>query len=329
MITTAMNCTAYPDDCEYRRGVISLLMGVMGCLSFLGSVSILCTIGWFKLYDRLQHRMVMYLSVADVCQSVASISSFSWSTSPPNATFSFCTFQGFMFNFSNIASAFWNTAVCLFVTWYVISTASIMTKRLPGRKFEIASNLIWIICAIFSSVGFFLSSDNNIFYAPVGDGVWCWISITYPIERFTLHYLWIFLSFGVLIVLTTINYVFLCCNRGQFGEETAKKIDKLLIKLAGYPVIFAVVFVPLGITRLITTLGGTVSVEAVWISVILFVSNGIFNALYYGITRNLYRKWRLEIQGKTVRGKSGTQTNPTSELSTATERYNQKLKSQQ
>eukprot|EP01129_Flabellula_baltica_P005171 TRINITY_DN1847_c0_g3_i1.p1 TRINITY_DN1847_c0_g3~~TRINITY_DN1847_c0_g3_i1.p1 ORF type:complete len:142 (-),score=20.50 TRINITY_DN1847_c0_g3_i1:414-839(-) len=119
----------------------------------------------------------------------------------------------------------------------------------------------------------------------------------------TLQYLWIFIALGIVIVLTVINFVFLCCNAGHFSKSIDKRLGELMITLAGYPIIFAVAFVPLGTSRLLTGAGIDVPIEYNWVAIMLFVSNGFFNALYYGITRKIFRKWKLEFKGTTTRGK--------------------------
>eukprot|EP01129_Flabellula_baltica_P008782 TRINITY_DN3519_c0_g1_i1.p1 TRINITY_DN3519_c0_g1~~TRINITY_DN3519_c0_g1_i1.p1 ORF type:complete len:331 (+),score=57.46 TRINITY_DN3519_c0_g1_i1:17-1009(+) len=302
-MASAINCTEFPDLCESRRTLVTWIMGVVGILSFLGSFSIFFTIFYFKLADKLKNRMIMYLCISDMCQAVATTSILVWTGKP--AEFGvFCTIQGAVFNFANVSSALWYTNVCLYVTIYIISTVTFGTKNLPGKMYELLSNLIWVFCFFLTMVGFTYNNEESpFFYGPVGGGVWCWIVPPYLEERMTLHYLWIFIALGIVVLLTLINFLYLCCNAGTFGKDIDKKIGSLMLSLIGYPIIFMIVFIPLATTRVLTGMGVSVSIEIVYVSSTLFISNGLFNAIYYGTTRKMFKKWKLEVDGTTTRGK--------------------------
>eukprot|EP01129_Flabellula_baltica_P006714 TRINITY_DN2545_c2_g1_i1.p1 TRINITY_DN2545_c2_g1~~TRINITY_DN2545_c2_g1_i1.p1 ORF type:complete len:232 (+),score=22.74 TRINITY_DN2545_c2_g1_i1:349-1044(+) len=213
---------------------------------------------------------------------------------PPNDSDAFCTFQGFLFNFSNLASTLWNSNLCLYMTIYIISTSISGMKNLPGTKYELFSQLIWIFCGFLSFFGFTLVSDEYpYFYGSVGRGVWCWIGNPYNPQRMTLHYIWIFMSFGLLLILTLINCFYLYCNTGKFGDEIDKRIGGVIRTLTGYPIIFSfTVIFPLIITRMMDGLE-EVTINAARVGSILFASNGLFNAIYYGFSRHIYSKWKV------------------------------------
>eukprot|EP01129_Flabellula_baltica_P001550 TRINITY_DN1150_c0_g1_i4.p1 TRINITY_DN1150_c0_g1~~TRINITY_DN1150_c0_g1_i4.p1 ORF type:complete len:358 (+),score=34.62 TRINITY_DN1150_c0_g1_i4:46-1119(+) len=300
----SINCTEYPNECEEQRVIFVFLIALIGTLSCLGSVSIMVTIFWFRLYDKLKHRMILYLSIADVLQSFASVTNYAWLNVVPTVNDTLCYVQGFMFNFTNLTSSFWNANTCLFVTVFIVSTAIVGTKNLPGKKYELFSSMLWLFGLFLSVYGpTLVTEEKPYYYGPISNGVYCWVLPDWPTERMTLHYLWMFISLGLMIVLTTLNLVYLCCRSGKFGSAIDKKVNGLIVTLVGYPIIYSFVFMPLTILRAITGLGIVVPVEIVWIAVIMLVGNGILNALYYGISRNLYQKWRLELSGKTYRGK--------------------------
>eukprot|EP01129_Flabellula_baltica_P003110 TRINITY_DN12954_c0_g1_i2.p1 TRINITY_DN12954_c0_g1~~TRINITY_DN12954_c0_g1_i2.p1 ORF type:complete len:331 (+),score=22.50 TRINITY_DN12954_c0_g1_i2:49-1041(+) len=302
----SINCTLDPEGCESQRLLFTILISLLGTLSFLGSISIMITVFWFKLYGKLKHRLILYLSLADVCQSLATVISYVWSSTTPEATNPLCFIQGFLFNFSNVTSSLWNANTCLFVTLFIISTATIGTTNLPGTKYEIFSVVVWILGIFLSAYGpiALVTEEKPYFYGPISNGVYCWVTEDFPVERITFHYLWMFISLGSMILLTTINLVYLCTK--NFGARIDNKINGLIITLVGYPIIYAIVFMPLAISRVLTGLGVRVPVEFILVGVCILVSNGLLNALYYGISRNLYQKWRLELSGKTVRGKNST-----------------------
>eukprot|EP01129_Flabellula_baltica_P006868 TRINITY_DN2628_c0_g2_i2.p1 TRINITY_DN2628_c0_g2~~TRINITY_DN2628_c0_g2_i2.p1 ORF type:complete len:260 (-),score=42.80 TRINITY_DN2628_c0_g2_i2:46-825(-) len=221
----------------------------------------------------------------------------------PDETFFMCSVQGLLKNFSNLSSGFWNVNICLYVTLFILSTACTGTKGLPGRKYEFFSYFGWIFALFVSIYGFFIAGDGAYFYGPLPGGIYCWMNDQFVVERVTLHYLYLFIFLGLMVVLVTINLIYLCCNAGNFGEEIDKRIGKLIFTLIGYPAIYALIFGPLGFARIVDAFGGRSPIEFAWFAALLISANGGINALYYGMSRNLYKRWKLELKGKTKHGK--------------------------
>eukprot|EP01129_Flabellula_baltica_P010296 TRINITY_DN433_c0_g1_i12.p1 TRINITY_DN433_c0_g1~~TRINITY_DN433_c0_g1_i12.p1 ORF type:complete len:108 (-),score=14.34 TRINITY_DN433_c0_g1_i12:211-534(-) len=102
-------------------------------------------------------------------------------------------------------------------------------ENLPGMKFELGSQLLWGFSFFLSFYGFFLETEETpYFYGPVGLTDQCWISDDFPAERMYLHYMWMFVSLGVMIILTSINIGYLCTN--SFGELD-KKVNRMILTL--------------------------------------------------------------------------------------------------
>eukprot|EP01129_Flabellula_baltica_P004915 TRINITY_DN1744_c0_g1_i1.p1 TRINITY_DN1744_c0_g1~~TRINITY_DN1744_c0_g1_i1.p1 ORF type:complete len:311 (+),score=12.15 TRINITY_DN1744_c0_g1_i1:311-1243(+) len=297
-----MNCTN-STHCEQRQ-LIAFLIGLSGCVSLLGSLTIILSIYWFRLYGKLKNRLVLYLSIADVIQTISSISSFAWIGAPPTNSSFFCELQGFLLNYSNVTSTFWNATTCLYVTIFIVSTATYGTKGLPGKRFEIIALSNWFFGVPISGYGFTLvTQDKPFYYGPVSGGAYCWVTEDFPVERVTLHYLWMLVSLGVMILFTGINFFYLYCASGTFGRQIDKKIGGLMFALAGYPIIYGLMFLPLAVSRILSLYGVSVPLEVIWFGVVILFGNGAFNAIYYGITRKIFTKWRLEFSGTTSRGK--------------------------
>eukprot|EP01129_Flabellula_baltica_P009909 TRINITY_DN4129_c0_g1_i1.p1 TRINITY_DN4129_c0_g1~~TRINITY_DN4129_c0_g1_i1.p1 ORF type:complete len:321 (+),score=41.45 TRINITY_DN4129_c0_g1_i1:673-1635(+) len=307
MIVRQLNCTSNPDACESEREFMSTLSALIGSLSLLGSFSIIFSIIWLRLYRRLKNRMILYVALSDFIYSVGMVLSFGWIASPPNGTEPFCVIQSLLYNYGQASAAAWNINMSVFVTIFIFSTAVKGMENLPGKKYEIFSMLIWAIGFLVVGYGATRHTNDNPYFGSSNGGVYCWIGDSHVRDRIEVHYLWVFLTMGVMCILAVVHTVYLCCNKGNFGEEIDNKVGKLVVTLAGYPIIYAVLYLPVGVARLLIASGVEVSVEVLWLCSCLVISNGFLTAIYYGHTRSIYRKWKSEFQGRTLRGKRVTQ----------------------
>eukprot|EP01125_Pyxidicula_operculata_P003513 TRINITY_DN1447_c0_g1_i6.p1 TRINITY_DN1447_c0_g1~~TRINITY_DN1447_c0_g1_i6.p1 ORF type:complete len:241 (-),score=18.18 TRINITY_DN1447_c0_g1_i6:288-1010(-) len=214
-IVSLTNCTQHPDICEQRRSDASVALAVTGVLSIMGSIFILVSSMIFSLYKKRAARLVMYLSIADLLQSFATLTSFWWVDGPPTESSNWCQFQGFFFNFSNVASALWSAVIAT----YVGITVFRQTK--PGHVFEMCSHGVWALSLIFTGTGYGLSQTaSHYFYGPVAFGVWCWIPSRYVVERMMLHYTWIFLIILYLFIMYIAIAVYLRKNITDDGKSS-------------------------------------------------------------------------------------------------------------
>eukprot|EP01124_Arcella_intermedia_P014007 TRINITY_DN20395_c0_g1_i1.p1 TRINITY_DN20395_c0_g1~~TRINITY_DN20395_c0_g1_i1.p1 ORF type:complete len:267 (-),score=40.81 TRINITY_DN20395_c0_g1_i1:131-931(-) len=239
----------------------------------------------------MNSRLVMYLSVADLIQSLASTASWMWIRKAPVIGTSGCTYQGFMFEYGNVASSFASAVIGTYVFCNIFSFDYPKLKINKPKRFEIISVIfIFGLSLLFALIGFMRSTPNHIFYAPVGYGGWCWISEYYSIERFMIHYTWIFLiCFYLFFIYLMIGFT--VAKSSQIDKKSSRRTRKIFRKVAGFPIIFALVFLPLGLERLITWSNPVVPVPPAYLAfaVSIFVLNGFFNALLYGISRRIFQ----------------------------------------
>jgi len=169
--------------------------------------------------------------------------------------------------------------------------------KIPGPKFErIAVILTWGCTTAFMIMGWAIYYITKVpYYTPVGFNSWCWVSESYPIERITFTYGWLILFSIVLFFLYFHIIITLRHKKSPILTRNEMKIQKIVMKLIGFPVIYFFVFVPLGLDRII----GMISSEKVQFpneyaafSCCLLVSNGFMNAMLYGYTRKIGQKVR-------------------------------------
>eukprot|EP01129_Flabellula_baltica_P009870 TRINITY_DN4105_c0_g1_i1.p1 TRINITY_DN4105_c0_g1~~TRINITY_DN4105_c0_g1_i1.p1 ORF type:complete len:335 (+),score=42.30 TRINITY_DN4105_c0_g1_i1:60-1007(+) len=289
-MSRSLNCTLYPEECERERSMIPLISALLALLSCIGSVSIIFSVIWFRLYPRLRNRMIVYLFMCDFIHSIGSMISIGWVSDAPNGTEFICGVQGFLFNYANVTAALWNVNMALFMTVCILSTSMEGMTNLPGKKYEVFSLLIWIFGFLMPVIGLSSERDNQQYFDVVSSGIYCWISHYYPTERLTLHHMWMFFALGSMIILTTINLVYLCYNAGSFGEEIDKRIGKLITTLSGYPIIYAIIYMPIAVQRVLSAGGIEPSIELLWFAGVLTNLNGSLSDKMGSRTSGNYKK---------------------------------------
>lgn len=88
-----------------ETAIYSLISAIISILSLLGSSFIISVYYYFKELQTFGFKLVMYLSIADVCFSCAKILSFFGDFSP------LCEIQAFMINTSQLSSVIWTVII--------------------------------------------------------------------------------------------------------------------------------------------------------------------------------------------------------------------------
>jgi len=235
---------------------------------------------------------------------------------------SVCAWQGFMWNFGDLSSAFWALAIAIYSVMY-----GIYNKE--TKWFEpVAHICCWGGALLFTLVGFSQPNAGNNFipyYDNTGQNVWCWVNPYYETQRIFLHYFWIFVVMFLLIVL----YSFMAYKLKQIIDKSnnlekgsaqqSKHLKKVFRKLAGYPFVFFVVFAPITADRIAQFGGALPPFNYLMFAICIFASNGFWNSVLYFITRKLGHKyWMLfkhgfttidSEKGSTTKDKSGVELN--------------------
>eukprot|EP01124_Arcella_intermedia_P015669 TRINITY_DN22231_c0_g1_i1.p1 TRINITY_DN22231_c0_g1~~TRINITY_DN22231_c0_g1_i1.p1 ORF type:complete len:196 (+),score=31.18 TRINITY_DN22231_c0_g1_i1:339-926(+) len=162
------------------------------------------------------------------------------------------------------------------------------------RKFEIFS-IIFIFGGgfFFAVIGLLIAEPGYPFYEPLLYGSWCWISSHYTLHRFVLHYLWIFIICLYLFITYSIVAYTAATSKDVAGVNDPPHLKfKVIKKIIGFPIIFFVVFVPLGVYRLIQWSHPDQYVPTGYVifALFIFVFNGFFDAILYGLSRNIFCK---------------------------------------
>jgi len=154
--------------------------------------------------------------------------------------------------------------------------------------FEILCQLIWLYAIIAASYGL-IAYPANYFYVPVSDGAWCWISINYPVYRVLLQYgiiaLVMCFLFGVYISIA----LYLNCRPSEGNSDVKKRVMQLI----GFPTTYFLAFFPLTIIRLVNVFMN-LPIEAAYVTVFFEPLDGIFNVIWYGYTRQIFKKAKEE-----------------------------------
>jgi len=219
---------------------------------------------------------------------------------------SICVFQAFVYQLGDVASAFASFFIGIWV-WTTIHQLHYSWLRLPGKKFEILTLLVVVgVPVLFIIIGWVKATITGIpFFGPTSLNAWCWISEAYPIERIMFEYAWMFLISFILFGLYIHIMKTLRETATESGAADAKEKKNLAMKMVGYPVVFFVAFIPLGIDRLIAYIAPSVIVPSSYLAfaICIFATNGFLNAAIYGYTRRIFHKAKASLYHSSKHGK--------------------------
>jgi len=281
------------------------LMATIGTISVISSTFTIFTILWFRLYRTKPHRLILALCFADILQGTAGAMSWRWIGLPILAGGE-CTFQGIMFSLGDVSSSLWADTICIYSVMFGAFNKD-------SKYFELVAHIFcWGVSIIFCFVGFGIPrAGEPPFFGKAG--VWCWVDPYYGLERIFLHYFWIALVLLLLVILY--GYMGFKLNnliKNSLSLETnkqSKHLKTVLRKLAGYPIVYFFVFMPLAIDRFLRVFDVNPPLEYLIFSICLFVSNGFCNSTVYFITRKVYKKYfGLFVKGTKMDFSEGTGT---------------------
>jgi len=147
-------------------------------------------------------------------------------------------------------------------------------------------------------------------------GYWCWISPQYKIERLTLDYLVMFLAAFFSMVLYVLIFLRMQGNivrngwrirfrrtseaswRGRkSGDDQAMAIAR---KMLLYPIAYAILILPISISRFATWAGKNVPFEVTIFTAAIFLLSGLVNVILFATTRRVlptksikFGKWSI------------------------------------
>jgi len=237
----------------------------------------------------------MGLCTADIFQSWAVITSYYW-TANPIVVSNTCTFQGFFFNFGDLASSFWAATICVYSVLVGIFNRDF-------QYFEVfAHAFCWGAALIFSTVGFAVPQGTDpSFYG--NSGAWCWIDPYYATHRIVFHYLYIW----IILILLVVAYGYMAYklkmivkNSQAIEKENQKRLKKITKKLAGYPIAYFCIFAPLALDRTLRVSGVLPPYDYLIFAMCIFAMNGFSNAMIYCYTRSIFQRYKKLLAGETT-----------------------------
>ncbi|KAI9065656.1 hypothetical protein FKP32DRAFT_1590444 [Trametes sanguinea] len=235
---------------------------------------------------------LLSLLVANVLQAISTLMNTKWAQDRAVANGSFCRVQGGVKQAGNVATALWSFTLALHVfilLFYRVALPKVLRWTLLGVG--------WYLVVFVVVIGPIAieTPDKGPYFGPTG--YWCWITEGYPHEQFYLEYFFEFLSAGLSFVL----YIAVLLRvRGNLVRTSGKwhlrfvphgerwvlairrdAVDGYMMRVASrivwYPVAYAILLLPVTITRFVAFSGHAVPFRATIFADFVFNLQGVVN----------------------------------------------------
>lgn len=249
--------------------------------------------------------LIFNLLLADMHQGVAFFTNAEWLRyNEIRVGTPICFAQGLFVSLGDLASS-------CFITTIAVHTYLSIVRRYTIRHRTLYMILvaIWLFIYGISLIPVAATrngADHGGFF--VRAGAWCWMNNQYSILRFVTHYLYIFIAIATTTILYTL--VFISIRRQSrtppsSSQSAAAAIQELNLShnpaFLIYPVIYVVCTLPLAIGRIATMAQTDVPLGYMCFAGAMIASNGFFDCLLFGTTRNV-----IVFASKTDIGRSNT-----------------------
>jgi len=272
------NCT---DICAVDRKRLILVVGSISIVSATACVLMISAMIFLRSYRDVRQRFVMNLFISNFFQVVPVAFCLMYYDDPPIKGNIGCMIQGWTTTFGTNAAALWSANIALFL-------ALVIFNANPGEKYEIASQLIWAITIFIPTLGIIITAPA-IFFVPIDNKYTCWISADYPELRILLEYGICLAVLLFLLIIYTSMGIYLC------RKKNINKSSARIGRLAGFPVVFCLLYLPLSIVRFMNSMGVSPPLIVEDIAKGLLVCDGLFNTILYGYTRNIFLKLYMKL----------------------------------
>ncbi|XP_070537843.1 cyclic AMP receptor-like protein A isoform X2 [Ptychodera flava] len=266
-------CTLFEGD-EGKCDAVIIVKRVTASLSLIGCIFMIAVIWLFKKYQFFAQRLILYLSIAALCDSIA----YLMGDQHPDGAL--CDFQAFWLTFFDWCVLLWVS--CITVNLFFNAVRQTKTDR-----YELIYHIVcWGLSLVIACLPFI--ADH---YGPAG--AWCWIAGDQAtLWRFFIWYGPLFVIIFLMFVVYT--YIIIHVNRkvkaweGTYDPDTerSKQLLKEEIKpLIAYPFIYLII----SIFPLINRIQNAVSNDPIFALVILHALTsplqGAVNAIVYGLDK--------------------------------------------
>ncbi|KAL1979790.1 hypothetical protein VTN96DRAFT_5197 [Rasamsonia emersonii] len=194
-----------------------------------------------------------------------------------------CNLQGWLVQTGDPASG-------LFVLAIAIHTCAVVLRgrQLPHGVFVGCIIALWAFVLVLGFIPVGLFGSNTFVVSEAG---WCWLSREHETVRLWDHYVWIFLSEFGTVVLYGIMFFYLrrrmmqakIVHRGQ--EENLKRLNRVVIYMVVYPVIYVILSLPLAAGRMSVARHVVPSRSYFALAGAMMALSGFVDVLVYTLTR--------------------------------------------
>ncbi|XP_048247318.1 cyclic AMP receptor-like protein A isoform X3 [Haliotis rufescens] len=287
-------CPMFPDNPDHCDTVV-LVRKVVASFSFIGCVFMIFVIWLFKKYIVFTQRLILYLSISALLDSISYLMEHTESDMIPDSKL--CNFLGWWLTFFDWTVLLW--VGCITFNLYMNVIRATTTHR-----FEWAYH---ILCWVFSFVVSCLPFINDR-YGPAG--AWCWIIEDWK-WRLGIWYGPLFIIIALLFV--AYIYISVMLHRkantweGTYDPDTEREHQMLkedIKPLRFYPFVYLAV----SIFPLINRIQNAISPHYHVFALVLLASisaplHGALNAIVFGMDKETLHKLkpaqiRLALQGK-------------------------------
>ncbi|CAG7563633.1 unnamed protein product [Fusarium equiseti] len=233
--------------------------------------------------------LIINLLLADMHQGVAFLLNAAWlrydAILVDTAT---CYTQGLFVSLGDLASSMFITAIAIHTYMAVVRGIQTPQKVLYGVIVA-----IWMFVYAISFIPIATTRNGAEFGGFfVRAGSWCWMNRKYENLRLFTHYLYIFLGLGTTSILYIIIFFHIrrqarvgASNGENDGDSVELQLNRNPAFLI-YPVIYVLCTLPLAAGRIATMAGANVPNGYFCFAGAMIASNGSFDCLLFGTTRN-------------------------------------------
>lgn len=228
--------------------------------------------------------LLVSLVTADLIQALGGMPNWRWMLNARVTEGASCSFQGAFLNVGNVAIALSSLSIAIhtFVVLVLHWRVTRFTLRIVVAGIWLITVLIVVICGR-GRAGYY------------GDtGYWCWITEEHCTERVVGEYLWMWISFFIMIGL----YVFMSflMLRGTIGAQKVSEIEveevkesrRMAYSMLFYPAVYLFCLAPVSISRWLDwsrPSNQPLPPAATLFSNTVFSLSGFLNLILFSITR--------------------------------------------
>ncbi|CDO73695.1 hypothetical protein BN946_scf185015.g23 [Trametes cinnabarina] len=273
-------------------GVTALV--VAGAISGVAVLPVLVAARWRS--DNLRNTRILpflvSLLLANMIQAIATLMNSRWARERIVVDGPFCRAQGGIKQTGNVATAIWSFTLSLHVFILLFFRASV-SRTLCWAL--LSFGWFWVFFIVVIGPTAIESPAKGPYFGPTG--YWCWITEHYPREQFFLEYFFEFLSAGSSFVLYTAVLLRVRGNLVRTSEKWHLRfvphgerwklairrdaIDGYMMRVAArivwYPVAYAIILLPVTITRFVAFSGHAVPFRATIFADFVFNLQGVVN----------------------------------------------------